>query len=187
VLEALAAGGQRAVRQVGLGEPGFRPRFEGDPFCLAREGDGALERRSGIVELSAQEMGATDERERERSLLAAAGAFCQLDRTPQVSEGPLVGARVGGGQAARASDRTPASKLPALIAERPVSSRARAACFPAAPAAATGAGGLASAARKTAVPGALPCSARKSSKKAETCRFAASRSPDSAWLRMSSS
>jgi hypothetical protein len=63
--------------------------------------------------------------------------------------------------AARASERTPGSKLPALIAERPASRAARAACFPAARAAGTGAGGVASAARKTAVPGALPCSAPK--------------------------
>jgi hypothetical protein len=278
MLEALAAVGQPATGEVGLGEPGFRPAFEGDPFGLARERERALERFAGIVELLAQEMGATHERERERSLLAAAGALCQLDRTPQVAERPLVGARVGGRQAehrldparsssesasaparsrrwaqrasracrmstyassrwaaaarspsqcssasrvarsspsapsssqpraewtsavprasqdsasspcaphafasaaARASERTPDSKLPAWIAERPASRRARAACFPAAPVAGTAAGGLASAARKTAAPGSLPCSARKSSTQAETCRSAASRSPAS--------
>ena len=35
VLEALATGGQLATRQIGLGEPGFRPGFEGDPLGLA--------------------------------------------------------------------------------------------------------------------------------------------------------
>jgi hypothetical protein len=99
MLEALAAIGQPATGEVGLGEPGFRPGFEGDPLGLARERERALERFAGIVELLAQEMGATHERERERSLLAAAGALCQLDRTPQVAERPLVGARVGGRQA----------------------------------------------------------------------------------------
>src|SRR5215208_124254 len=44
-------------------------------------------------------MRATDERERERSLLAAARAFCQLDRTQQVSERPPVYPRIRGCQA----------------------------------------------------------------------------------------
>ena len=44
-------------------------------------------------------MGATDERERERRLLVAAGPFGQLDGTPEVCERPFVGARVGGGEA----------------------------------------------------------------------------------------
>jgi hypothetical protein len=99
VLEALAARGQKAGGQVGLGEPRFRPGLEGHPPRLAGDGERTLESGAGLVDLFAQEVGATDEGERERCLLVAAGPFCQLDGTSQVDEGSLVGARVGGGQA----------------------------------------------------------------------------------------
>src|SRR5215207_2495245 len=52
-------------------------------------------------------MRATGERERERSLLAAARAFCQLDRTQQVSERSLVYARIRGCQAEHRLDPGP--------------------------------------------------------------------------------
>jgi hypothetical protein len=107
VLEAVAAGGQLAGRQVGFGEPGFRPRHEGDPFGLAGERERAIERHAGIIELLAQEVGAADEGERERGLLAAAAAFCEFDGTPQVNEGPFVGARVRGRQAEHRFDPGP--------------------------------------------------------------------------------
>src|SRR5688572_18312947 len=84
--------------KVGLGEPRFRPRLEGDPSRLASDGKRSLECRSGLVDLLAQEVGATDERERERRLLVAAGPFGQLDGKPEVRESPFVGARVGGGE-----------------------------------------------------------------------------------------
>jgi hypothetical protein len=52
-------------------------------------------------------VGAADEGERERGLLAAAAAFCEFDGTPQVNEGPFVGARVRGRQAEHRFDPGP--------------------------------------------------------------------------------
>jgi hypothetical protein len=80
----------------------------------------------------------------------------------------------------RASERTNAGIEAAGVDGRAPRLQARTGALgPATAAAAIGAGGVASAARNTAAPGAVPRSARNSSRQAETCRFAASRSPAS--------
>src|SRR5215207_4121031 len=63
-------------------------------------------------------MRATGERERERSLLVAARAFCQLDRTQQVSERSLVYARIRGCQAEHRLDPGPLEALGAARVAR---------------------------------------------------------------------
>jgi hypothetical protein len=65
VLEALTAGRQLPNRQVGLGKPGLRPRFERDPSGVVGEREGALKRGSRLLELAAQEVRATGEGQRE--------------------------------------------------------------------------------------------------------------------------
>jgi len=107
VLDALAPGAQLAACQLVVGEPGLGPGLEGEPLGLAGQGERALERPSSILELPSQKVGATDEGERERDLLTAAGTFSQLHRAPQVSERPLVSASVRGRYAEHRLDPGP--------------------------------------------------------------------------------